>query len=86
MSVFQLDGFSFYLQNAYVEDWINNTMLFIEIKNVAEWFDWLKQLDLDKKYPGVKVIPIRKEDWGEECFVLDPSGVLLHFGRFYQLS
>lgn len=58
-------------------------MLFIEIKNVEEWFDWLKKLRLEEKYTGVKLMPIRKEEWGEEFFVLDPSGVLLHFGKFY---
>jgi hypothetical protein len=86
MSLFTLDQFSFYLQNAYVEDWLKNTMLFIEIKNVSEWFEWLKELELDKKYPGVKLKPIRKEHWGEECFILDPAGALLHFGQFYQRS
>lgn len=84
MSLFQLDKFSFYLQDYYVEQWLDNTMLFIEIKNVGEWFEWLTQLELDQKYPGVRVMPIKKEDWGEECFVIDPSGVLLHFGQFYQ--
>jgi len=86
MSLFTLDQCSFYLQNAYVEDWLHNTMLFIEVKNVAECFNWLQQLELDKKYPGVNVKPIRKEYWGEECFVLDPAGALLHFGQFYPRS
>ncbi len=61
-------------------------MLFIEIKDVAAWFEWLIQLKLDQKYPGAEVRPIRKEYWGEECFVIDPSGILLHFGQFYQSS
>lgn len=86
MYLFRLGQFSFYLQNAYVEDWLNNTMLFIEIEQVTEWFEWLKELELEKKYPGVKVKPIKKEYWGEECFVLDPAGALLHFGKFYQRS
>ncbi len=83
MSLFQLDNFSFYLQNAYVEDWLNNTMLFVEIKNVSEWYNWLIELELDQKYPDVRVMPVKKEYWGEECFVIDPSGALLHFGKFY---
>lgn len=28
MSVFKTDGLSFYLQDAYVKDWIDNTMIF----------------------------------------------------------
>jgi hypothetical protein len=82
-SVFQLDGLSFYLQDAYAKDWIDNTMLFIEIKEVAAWYEWLTQQELDKKFPGVRIMPVKKEEWGQECFVIDPSGVLLHFGCFY---
>ena len=82
-SVFQLDGLSFYLQDAYVEEWIKNTMLFIEIKNVEKWYEWLKHLELDKKYPGVELRPVKKEHWGEECFLIDPAGILIHFAQFY---
>jgi hypothetical protein len=84
MSLFERNNFSFYLQDYYVKQWIDNTALFIEVKDVAECFEWLIQLELDKKYSNVKIIPIKKEDWGEECFVIDPSGVLLHFGEFYR--
>lgn len=82
-SVFQLNGLSFYLQDAYVEEWIHNTMLFIEIKDVEKWYDWLKQLELGKNFPGAELRPIKKEHWGQECFVIDPSGILIHFGQFY---
>lgn len=81
MSRFYRDQFSFYLQDAFVEAWNHNTMLFIEVKNVDECHKELTRLELDKKY-GVKVTPIKNDSWGRECFVLDPSGVLLHFGEF----
>jgi hypothetical protein len=32
MSYFQTDGLGFYLQDAYVKDWIDNTMIFLEVK------------------------------------------------------
>ena len=83
MSLITLGNFSFYLQDYYAKDWIENTMLFFEIDDVATWFAWLKSLNLDEKYPGASLRPIRKEPWGEECFLLDPAGVLLHFGKFY---
>ena len=38
--------------------------------------------DLENKYEGVKLIPIRNFEWGRECFIHDPSGVLLHFCEF----
>ncbi len=27
-------------------------------------------------------IPIQKYDWGKECFLHDPSGILWHIGEF----
>lgn len=82
LSLFTADQLSFYLQNYYQKDWIENTMLFLEVKDVDTTFQNLQASALDKKYAGVKLIPIRKESWGEECFLLDPAGVLLHFGSF----
>jgi hypothetical protein len=81
-SVFHSGKFSFYLQDYYNEDWINNTMLFIEVENVDACYEGLKQLNLGDKYPGARLVPIRKESWGAECFLHDPAGVLLHFGVF----
>jgi hypothetical protein len=82
MSLFEAGQFSFYLQNAYVKDWIENTMLFIEVNNVHQCYEDLLAQKLDEKYDGVKLIPIKKDYWGEECFMIDPAGVLLHFGQF----
>lgn len=72
----------FYLQDAYVRDWINNTMLFLEIDDVERFWDELVALALDKKYKGVRLTPIKYLDWGCECFLHDPSGILWHFGKF----
>jgi hypothetical protein len=82
MSVFRRDTFNFYLQDYYREDWVNNTMLFIEVADVDACFEQLKQLNLGEKYPDVRLVPIRREPWGAECFLHDPAGVLLHFGSF----
>ena len=83
LSLFQQDEFGFYLQRYYVEDWVNNTVLFIVVSDIKKCFEQIKQLEPDKKYPGVKIKPIKKDTWGEECFIIDPSGVLLHFAQFY---
>ncbi|RYY96019.1 MAG: glyoxalase [Chitinophagaceae bacterium] len=82
MSVFHGGGVSFYLQNYYVQDWIDNTMLFMEVDDVDRYYSELLALDLPARYPGVRLTPIRDEDWGRECFLTDPSGVLWHFGVF----
>ena len=82
MSVFRSGELSFYLQNGYVKDWIDNTMVFMEVGDLDKFWDDLVALDLPGKYKNVKVIPIRVLSWGRECFVHDPSGILWHFGEF----
>ncbi len=82
MSVFKTGNLAFYLQDAYVKDWIENTMLFLEVDDSNRYYDELKELNLSERYPGVKLMPVRNEPWGSECFLLDPAGVLWHFGCF----
>jgi len=72
----------FYLQNAYVKDWIDNTMIFIEVNNVEDYWNELQNLGLHHKYENVKLTAIKNDSWGSECFLHDPSGILWHFGEF----
>lgn len=81
-SVFKSDGLAFYLQDAYVKDWVDNTMVFMEVDDVESFWNQLVALDLPAKYEGVRQTPIRVESWGSECFLHDPSGILWHFGQF----
>ncbi|ALR30238.1 glyoxalase [Chryseobacterium sp. IHB B 17019] len=83
LSLFKKQKTGFYLQDAYVKDWIDNTMIFIEVENVDEFWQELIGLNLTEKYDRVKLIPIRTMAWGKECFVHDPSGILWHFGEFF---
>ncbi|WP_421944890.1 glyoxalase [Pedobacter sp.] len=83
MSLFSTDKISFYLQKAYVKDWIDNSMIFIEVGNVNNFYKDLLALDLPAKYKNVRLTPVRNESWGSECFLHDPSGILWHFGAFY---
>ena len=82
MCYFDWNEFGFYLQDAYVKDWVDNTMVFMEVENVQQFWNELVTLNLTSKYPNVKLVPIRQLDWGSECFVHDPSGILWHFGQF----
>ena len=82
MSYFKTEAFGFYLQDAYVKDWIDNSMIFLEVDDVSRHWKELLALDLSTKYKGVKLTPIRDYDWGRECFMHDPSGILWHFGEF----
>ncbi len=82
MSLFHKDEFGFYLQDAFVKDWIDNTMIFMEVQDVEGFWNELITLNLTIKYKEIKLAPVRNLDWGKECFVHDPSGVLWHIGEF----
>ena len=82
MSLFALDRFAFYLQDAYIKEWVDNTMVFLEVNNVEQRWKDVEALDLPGRYKNVRVLPIRTYDWGREFFVHDPSGVLWHIGEF----
>lgn len=84
MSVFKLGNLAFYLQKYYAKEWVDNTMLFLEVDDVDRYYKELLALDLPAKYEGVRLTPIRREDWGSECFLHDPSGILWHIGQFTQ--
>ncbi|MHC0447710.1 VOC family protein [Flavobacterium sp. 3-218] len=81
MSVFKTGEIAFYLQDYYDKNWIENTMIFLEVDDVERYYTELLDLKLTEKY-SVKLTPIRYENWGSECFLHDPSGVLWHFGKF----
>src|SRR5437762_858439 len=82
MSLFKTGNLGFYLQDAYVQDWIDNLMIFLEVDDVDRYWSELLALDLTTKYKNVKLTAIRVNDWGRECFLHDPSGILWHFGEF----
>lgn len=84
MSYFKTETLGFYLQDAYVKDWIDNSMIFMEVDDVSRYWNELSALDLSSKYEGVRLVPIINYDWGRECFLHDPAGVLWHFGEFYK--
>ncbi len=87
MSLFTVsDNLSFYLQDYYVKKWIDNSMVFLEVDDVEQCYATLAQKALPQKYKGVKLSPIKNDNWGRECFLHDPAGVLWHFGQFHNQS
>jgi len=83
MSVFKVDEkLSFYLQKAYVKDWVDNSMLFLEVENPEAYLAELKGKQLTQNYTKVRLSEIVENDWGKEFFLHDPSGVLWHIGCF----
>ncbi len=83
LSVFKNQEIAFYLQDYYAKEWIENTMIFVEVESADSYYEELQALNLQEKYKNTKLTPVRTMDWGKECFVHDPSGVLWHFGEFF---
>jgi hypothetical protein len=81
LSLFKNGTFGFYLQNYYLKEWLENTMLFVEVNNVEKTFNDLSEISLHSKFNGVKILPIKEEAWGRVFHVIDPSGILLHFAK-----
>tara|TARA_R110002072_G_scaffold23949_1_gene81845 strand:+ start:26239 stop:26607 length:369 start_codon:yes stop_codon:yes gene_type:complete len=82
MSYFHSREFGFYLQDAYVKDWIDNSMIFLEVENVESTLRFIESLALTETYENVRLSKIVFNDWGQEFFLHDPSGILWHFGNF----
>lgn len=83
MSYFNVFGqLGFYLQKAYVKDWVDNSMIFLEVEDVNEHWKAVQNLGLPQQFSNVRLSSIVVNDWGKECFLHDPSGILWHFGQF----
>jgi len=84
MSFFKVDEkLGFYLQRAFVKDWVNNSMLFLEVDDIEAYLKEIESKNLTEKYKKVKLSKIVDNDWGKEFFLHDPSGILWHIGCFY---
>ena len=82
MSYFYTQEFGFYLQDAYVKDWIDNSMIFFEVDDLESTLKFIQSLKLTEKYENVRLSGIVYNEWGNEFFLHDPCGILWHFGVF----
>ena len=76
------ENLGFYLQDYYAKEWIENSMVFLEVDDIDTCYKNIMRKKLPTKYKGVRLSTIITEEWGKEFFLHDPSGVLWHFGIF----
>lgn len=76
------DSLGFYLQDYYVKKWVHNSMVFLEVDDIEACWEDLESRGLHHQYRYVRLSEIKQFDWGRECFLHDPSGVLWHFCQF----
>jgi hypothetical protein len=84
MSLFKTATLGFYLQQAYVKDWVDNTMVFLEVSDIHKYWNNLNALNLTAKYEAVRLSAVNHFTWGSECYLHDPAGILWHIGQFNQ--
>lgn len=83
MTYLNLEGnIGFYLQDYYAKDWVNNSMLFLEVDNLILFQTELLSKKLIESFSSVRISDIKVEDWGKVLFIHDPSGVLWQIGEF----
>jgi hypothetical protein len=79
IAILKLGSFSFILQNFYVPEHADNTMVQLLVREVDVWW---QRIDAAKLVAEFAVKPPRApamQDWGLKVgFVFDPSGVLWH--------
>jgi len=61
---------SFYLQDYYVKQWCDNSMIFLEVDDVEACYVDIENRRLPDRYKN---------------FLHDPTGNLWHFGMFYEV-
>lgn len=82
MALLKLGDSEFYLQNAYVKDWAENTMLFLNVEDLDLCWQELQALDLVNRYPDIRWKQPTDYPWGlREIHLIDPAGVLWHFAK-----
>lgn len=68
------------LQNYYVKDWAENSMLVVEVADAHAWYRHIDRALAAGNYGSARVAAPQQQDWGAiVTYVWDPSGVLLHF-------
>lgn len=73
---FELNGHRFRLQDYYVKQWAENSMVVLDVDDVEAWHARGKELLASGEFPGMSVIPPEAVDGAQVLHIGDPSGVL----------
>lgn len=70
----------FYIQNYYVKEIAENTMLHITVADARAWHEHVSRVLHENRFGDARVQAPKVQAYGAlVTFVHDPSGVLLHF-------
>lgn len=76
------NSLGFYLQDYYVKDWVENSMVFLEVEDLSKCFEEIRDKKLGKQFKEVRLSDVKTEDWGTEFHLIDPSGIFWRFAEF----
>lgn len=80
--VYRVGDFDFYLQNFYTKELAENYMVLLHIDSPKDWWTHLQSLNLEIDFPETRMRGPKKQDYGTDIHLIDPSGVLWHFTQF----
>jgi hypothetical protein len=66
------------LQDYYVKDWAENTMMTIEVPELGAFIDRIQTYQSSHPKTSVRFQDPKDYGWGLQIHLLDPSGVLWH--------
>ncbi|MFC3717374.1 glyoxalase [Luteimonas soli] len=73
------DGQHFYIQDYYIQQVAENSMLHLTVTDAQAWHQHVASVLRDGAFPDARVQPPKPQPYGAlVTFVHDPSGVLLH--------
>jgi len=80
VALFDTGAGTIILTRSYSPEWDGAFMLAIRVDDLAAWWERIQQADLPGRFgtpqPGAPAM----QPWGiEVCYVIDPTGVLIHF-------
>jgi hypothetical protein len=68
------------LQNFYVKDWAENSMLVVEVADAVAWYHHVERVLAEGNFGDAQVAEPEQQEWGAlVTYAWDPCGVLLHF-------
>ncbi len=80
LALMSLGGSQMMLQNFYVKEWAENSMLVVEVSDATAWHAHAERVLTDGNFGNARLSDPQREDWGAlVTYIWDPCGVLLHF-------
>ncbi len=69
----------FYIQDYYLKEMAENSMLHVTVEDAQAWFEHVSSVLGENDFPEARVQPPKPQPYGAiVTFVHDPTGVLLH--------